>query len=170
MRLLSGMLVLAAFSGCARQLAPIDVRAVTRVNDVHNVDTQKAYSRALVWFENNHDRAGIKVTSSDPSTATISGTGEMQCHSSVGAGLRAMGMGFNQNYLRFNMEFQARGERFKIAFTELFYYIKDIRYASSNLAQGPSNQEEVNTLYEDCLKPLEVSLIRAIEGPANSAF
>jgi hypothetical protein len=76
----------------------------------------------------------------------IVGSGEMQCHSSVGATLRAMGLGFNQNYLRFNLEFQAKGDRFRIVFTDLFYYVTDIRYASSNLAQGPSNQAEVDTL------------------------
>ena len=125
-------------AACARRLAPVDVRAVSRVDDVGDMNKETAYSRALVWFQNNnHDRAGIQVTSSDADTATIVGTGEMQCHSSVGAGLRAMGLGFNQNYLRFNMEFQAKDGRFRIAFTDLFYYVTDIRYASSNLAQGP---------------------------------
>jgi len=90
--------------------------------------------------------------------------GEMQCHSSVGSGLRAMGLGFNQNYLRFNLEFQARDDRVRIVFTDLFYYLTDIRYASSNLAQGPSNQADVDALYRDCLKGLEDSLVQTLRG------
>jgi hypothetical protein len=164
------MLVLAALPGCATRLAPIDVRAVTNVNDVRDVNKQTAYSRALIWFENNHDRAGIRVTSHDPETATIVGSGEMQCHSSVGSGLRAMGLGLNQNYLRFNVEFQARDGRFRIAFTELFYYLTDIRYSGSNLAQGPSNRPEVDALYQDCLKPLETSLMHAVGGSPDLDF
>jgi len=142
----------------------MDVRAVARVDDVRGVEKDAAYSRALVWFQNNHDRAGIQVTTSDPDAARIVGSGEMQCHSSVGSGLRAMGLGFNQNYLRFNLEFQARDDRVRIVFTDLFYYLTDIRYASSNLAQGPSNHTEVDTLYRDCLKGLEDGLVQAVRG------
>src|SRR2546428_1095702 len=149
-------------ASCARHVAPIDVRAVARVDDVRGVEKDEAYSRALVWFQNNHDRAGIQVTTSDPDAARIVGSGEMQCHSSVGSGLRAMGLGFNQNYLRFNLEFQAKDGRFRIAFTDLFYYVTDIRYASSNLAQGPSDQADVVALYRDCLKGLESSLLQAL--------
>lgn len=158
------VLVLIIAAACARRLAPVDVRTVSRVDDLRDVDKEAAYSRALVWFQNNHDRAAIQVTSSDPDTARIVGTGEMQCHSSVGAGLRAMGLGFNQNYLRFNMEFQAKDGRFRIAFTDLFYYVTDIRYAGSNLAQGPSDQADVGALYRDCLKGLESSLLQALGG------
>lgn len=167
---LLSIMALAGLPGCAARLAPLDVRAVTKVNDMPDVDKKTAYSRALIWFDNNHDRAGIRVTSRDAETATIVGSGEMQCHSSVGSGLRAMGMGFNQNYLRFNIEFHAGDGRFRVAFTELFYYVTDIRYSGSNLAQGPSNQTEVDALYQDCLKPLEASLVRAVGGPADSAF
>jgi hypothetical protein len=163
-RLLVGVVLLAA--SCARRLAPIDVRTVSRVNEVRDIDKDTAYSRALVWFENNHDRAGIRVTSSDPATAAIVGSGEMQCNSSVGSGLRAMGLGFNQNYLRFNVEFQAKDDRFRVAFTELYYYIHDVRYDSSNLQQGPSNQADVDALYRDCLKDLEASLVQAVGGRA----
>lgn len=170
MRCMLCMIVLAAVPGCAAKLAPLDVRAVTKVSDIRDVNKESAYSRALIWFENNHDRAGVRVTSRDPETATIVGSGEMQCHASVGSGLRAMGMGFNQNYLRFNLEFQARDGRLRVAFTELFYYVTDIRYSGSNLAQGPSNKAEVDALYQDCLKPLEDSLVRAVGGPTDAAF
>ena len=163
-------LLLAAVLGCAAKLAPIDTRAVTAVDDISNVDRGTAYSRALIWFDNNHGRAGIRVTNRDPETATIVGSGEMQCHSSVGAGLRAMGMGFNQNYLRFNVEFQARDGRFKISFTELFYYVTDIRYSGSNLTQGPSSKAEVDTLYRECLRPLEMGLARAVATSSSSDF
>jgi hypothetical protein len=127
-------------ASCARRLAPVDIRAVSRVNDVPGIARDVAYARALVWFENDHGRAGIRVTSRDPATATIVASAEMQCHSAVGAGLRAMGLGFNQNYLRFVADFQAKDDRFRITFSDLYYYIKDIRYESSSLAQGPSSQ------------------------------
>ena len=157
-------------TGCASQLAPLAVRTVSQVDDVPGVDQGDAYARALVWFESSHDRAALRVTSKDPTTATIAASGEMQCHSSVGSGLRAMGLGFNQNYLRFNMVFQARAGRVKIAFSELFYFIKDVRYESSSLTQGPANKEEVDTLHRECLKPLEDSLMQAVRAPASSAF
>jgi hypothetical protein len=123
MRSLVSIVLLVA--SCARRLAPIDVRTVSRVVEVRDVARDTAYSRALVWFENNHGSAGIRVTSSDPATATIVSSGEMQCSSSVGSGLRAMGLGLNQNYLRFNLTFQAKDDRFRIAFGELFYYVTD---------------------------------------------
>jgi hypothetical protein len=147
-------------------LAPVDVRAVSQVNDVGGVDKETAYSHALVWFQNNHDRAGIRITSNDPATATITGSGDMQCNSSLGAGLRGMGLGFNQNYLRFNVQFQAKDGRYKVTLSELFYYLMDIRYASSNLQQGPANQTEVDLLYRDCLKDLEASLMQTVAGQA----
>jgi hypothetical protein len=167
--LVSVVLLALLTASCARRLAPVDVRTVSRVNEVRGVDQDTAYSRALVWFENNHDRAGIRVTSSDPTTATIVGTGEMQCNSSVGSGLRAMGLGLNQNYLRFNMEFQAKDGRSRIVFAELFYYVTDIRYSSSNLAQGPSDQADVDALYRDCLKGLEASLVQALGRRATDS-
>lgn len=170
MRVLVGSLVLALFAAsCARRLAPLDVRTVSKVNDVASVDKDAAYSRALVWFESNHGRAGIRVTSRDPASATITGSGDMQCNSSVGAGLRGMGMGLNQNYLRFNVDFQAKDGRYKVTFSELFYYLNDIRYPSSNLQQGPSDQSEVDLLYSDCLQDLEASLVRTVAGQAASA-
>jgi hypothetical protein len=124
-----------------------------------------------VWFQNNHDRAGVRVTSNDPATATIAGSGDMQCNSSLGAGLRGMGLGLNQSYLRFNVDFQAKDGRYRIVFSELFYYLMDIRYPSSNLQQGPANQGEVDILYRDCLKELEASLMQAVVGRrADSDF
>jgi hypothetical protein len=50
-----------------------------------------------------------------------------------------------------------RGQHLRLAFTELYYYLQDVRYDSSNLQQGPSNQAEVDTLYRDCLKLLAAS-------------
>jgi hypothetical protein len=82
-----------------------------------------------------------------------------------------MGLGANQSYLRFNVEFQAKDDRFRVAFTELYYYLHDIRYETSNLQQGPSNQAEVETLDRDCLQPLDASLTAAVVGrPAAAAF
>ena len=99
MRRLVLLAVLVLAASCARRLAPIDVRTVTRVNEGPAATKDVAYSRALAWFE-SHDRSGIRVASSDPDTASISASAEMQCNSSVGAGLRTMELGFNQNYLR----------------------------------------------------------------------
>jgi hypothetical protein len=161
--------LLIVLAGCARRLAPVDVRSVARIIDVPGIGRETAYCRALIWFE-NHDKAGIGVTSRDPDTSTISASAELQCHSSVGAGLRAMGLGFNQNYLRCVVQFQAKDGRFRIAFGDLFYYIKDIRYPSSSLEQGPSNQAEVDALYRDCLRDLEASLAQAVGGGAASDF
>ena len=135
------------------------------------VSKDTAYSQAVVWFENNHDRAGIRVTTRDPDTATIVGTGEMQCNASVGSGLRAMGLGANQNYLRFNVAFQAKDGRFRIVFSELYYYVTDMRYNTNSLQQGPANRAEVDALYRECLQPLEVSLLRAVNAHrADSDF
>ena len=52
----------------------------------------------------------------------------------------------------------------RIVFTDLFYYLMDLRYPSSNLAQGPSNQADVEKLYRDCLKSLEDGLVQALHG------
>jgi hypothetical protein len=146
----------------------MDVRSVTRVVDVAGVDAQAAYSRALAWFETNHGRATIRLGSHDPEAGAIVGGGEMQCHSSVGAGLRAMGLGRNQNYLRFNMDFQAKDGRFRVVFGELYYYIHDVQFETSHLQQGPSNQREVELLYRDCLKDVEASLVGAVTGRSVS--
>jgi hypothetical protein len=143
------------------------MRTVSRVTEASNVARDTAYARALVWFESNHDRANIRVTGRDPETATVAGSGEMQCTSSASSGLRAMGLGLNQTYLRFNVQFQAKDDRYRITFSELFYYLTDIRYPSSNLTQGPSNQADVDALYRDCLQGLETSLRQAVTGPAT---
>jgi len=42
--------------------------------------------------------------------------------------------------------------------------LTDVRYPSSNLAQGPSNQADVEKLYRDCLKGLEDGLVQALHG------
>lgn len=146
------------------------MRAVTRVNDIVGVDQQSAYTRALVWIGNTHDRATINVTSRDEGAATIVGTGEMQCNASVGAGLRGMGLGRNQNYLRFVLTFQAKDGRFRIEFAELFYYLRDLQFPDSSLAQGPATPAEVDALYRECLAPLEANLVRALAAPAGADF
>lgn len=162
------LLAVASLVSCARRLAPVDVRAVVEVTDVAGVDKATAYSRALPWFE-SHDRAGFRVVSADPDTATISASIEMQCNSSVSAGLRAMGLGVNQSYVRSAVQFQAKDGRFRVAFTDLVYFIVDIRYASSSLPQGPATQDEVKTLYRECLQDLETSLVQAVSARVPSA-
>lgn|SRR5579862_711199 len=64
MRYLLGTMML--LGACARHLAPVDVRTVSRVDEIRDVDKDAAYSRALVWFQNKHDRAGITATTSAP--------------------------------------------------------------------------------------------------------
>jgi hypothetical protein len=133
------------------------------------VSREAAYARALAWMETAHDRADIRVADHDPETATINASAEMNCNSSLGAGLRAMGLGVNQNYLRFGLQFQAKDGRCRIVFADLFYYLTDTRYPGTSITQGPSTQADVDMLYRDCLKDTEASLTEAIERRVTGA-
>jgi hypothetical protein len=45
------VIVVLLTASCARRLAPVDVRTVSRVDDVREVNKETAYARALVWFQ-----------------------------------------------------------------------------------------------------------------------
>jgi hypothetical protein len=93
----------------------------------------------------------------------------MYCNSSIGSGLRAMGLGFNVGRLAFNIDFQAEDGGARITCDELYYYLQDMRYQASKLVQGPSNSGHVSTLYEECILPLHKDFVAHLSASGKNS-
>jgi hypothetical protein len=154
------LIISLASYGCVEaQLASPNIRTVNKVVGIDTSNAKNLFEHARVWFARDHSETKLAVSYVDMDHLQILAKADMYCNSSIGSGLRGMGLGVNVSRLTFNIELVVRNGEVNITYDEIYYYLQDMRYQATKLVQGPSDNDQVNTLYGECIQPLHQDLL-----------
>lgn len=150
------LLVSFILSACASlpPLAPTSVRtkeykAETKLNK------DKAFKKTQEWFAKTFNNANRVVQLSDPASGKIIGKGNTDCAFLNEGKTHSM-----QEHLKFTITTEARDKAVRVVIED----IESVSIDGQWYTQKPSNQEQADRIFNECIKPIATDLVNYVGG------
>jgi hypothetical protein len=158
--LLQSLIVLFMASCATVQIAPVKEREINQVVET-KISDKEAYSAAQVFLAKNLVDSNSAIKYKDDNTKRVVSQIRLTCETKV-----TNWCTFTKVYADFNIDFQAKPNKFRITFDDIKLYLDcpDARSPTQDQLIGPTDKKDLSEIDKKCLAPFREQFINSIIG------